>query len=91
MTLSKKHYIAIAAIIQENRKHGVDVIIHALGNYFGQDNERFEKHYIAIAAIIQENRKYGVDVLIHALGNYFGQDNERFDYARFVAACEEVV
>ena len=45
MTISKKHFINIAKIIDDNSKHNDDDkqnLVNALSNYFKSENNRFD-------------------------------------------------
>jgi hypothetical protein len=45
MTISKKHFINIAKIIDDNSKHNDDdkqILVNALSNYFKSENKNFD-------------------------------------------------
>jgi len=45
MTISKKHFINIAKIIDDNTKHNDDdkqILVNALSNYFKSENKNFD-------------------------------------------------
>tara|TARA_R110002012_G_C11208257_1_gene560849 strand:+ start:209 stop:520 length:312 start_codon:yes stop_codon:yes gene_type:complete len=78
MTITKKHFINIAKIIDDNSKHNDDakqILVNALSNYFKSENKNFDNIRFYNACFktlkpISDDQKKAIKVLQSKINTY---------------------